>query len=41
MKTYPSAASPIRRDLSDPRSTVRAPAQQPRKPFLNDRRSGR
>jgi hypothetical protein len=38
MKTYPSA-SPVRRDLSDPRSTGPAPAQQARKPFLNDRRS--
>jgi len=40
MKTYPSAASPVRRDLSDPRSTGPA-LSQPRKPFLNDRRSSR
>jgi hypothetical protein len=40
MKTY-HPANPVRRDLADPRSTGAPPAQQPRKPFLNDRRSGR
>jgi len=38
MKTHPTA-HPVRRDLSDPRSTGPAPTQQTRKPFLNDRRS--
>jgi len=39
MKSY-SPIGPTRRDLTDPRSTGPAPAQT-RKPFLNDRRSGR
>lgn len=40
MKPHPFA-NPVRRDLSDSRSTGPAPAQQTRKPFLNDRRSAR
>jgi hypothetical protein len=34
------AAAPVRRELTDGRSTG-APAAQPRKPMLNDRRSTR
>jgi hypothetical protein len=41
MKTFGfTYQPPIRRDLADPRSSG-APAQTPRKPMLNDRRSTR
>ncbi|MDB5435993.1 MAG: hypothetical protein JWR47_2250 [Phenylobacterium sp.] len=40
MKTYQGTMTPIRRDLTDPRSSVR-PSQTSRAPLLNDRRSTR
>lgn len=40
MKTYQGTMTPIRRDLSDPRSSGQ-PIQAPRPPLLNDRRSTR
>jgi hypothetical protein len=40
MKTYQGTITPNRRDLTDPRSSGK-PAQAPRTPMLNDRRSTR
>ena len=40
MKSYQGTMTPNRRDLSDPRSSGK-PAQAPRTPLLNDRRSTR
>jgi hypothetical protein len=40
MKTYQGTITPTRRDLSDPRSSG-TPAQTPKAPRLNDRRSTR
>ena len=40
MKTYQGTMTPNRRDLIDPRSSVR-PGQTPRTAPLNDRRSTR
>jgi hypothetical protein len=40
MKTYQGTMTPSRRDLTDPRSSVR-PGQTPRTKLLNDRRSTR
>jgi hypothetical protein len=41
MKTYTGTMTPIRRDLSDPRSSGRVAPSTPRTPVLNDRRSTR
>ena len=41
MKTYTGTMTPIRRDLSDPRSSGKPAAAGPRTPLLNDRRSTR